>query len=303
MLPRPAFRSAVICLLLSLLLLGAAPKPEPVSAHEQAARELVQMIGGESFGMAGAEAMMGMFLQDPDAAPYKDVLRAWYQKVFAEADLESEMVRLYMETFSEKELREITAFYKTPVGRKAIAAMPELMRQGAEIGMKRAQEHSEELEAMLDKAREEHENQPAANDWEAQKRTVAAIRNVGTAMFSWLTDQMGAAAAGQSQTEPAPATVELKHYPQISREELEKLLVPTYIQKIPETDGWGHPIEYYLNTANPQAPQVMGLRSPGRDGEFSAASYTVTSFDPDDFDEDIVWTDGFFVRWPQAQDR
>src|ERR1041384_7121354 len=31
-----------------------------------------------------------------------------------------------------------------------------------------------------------------------QKRTVADVRNTGTAMFSWLTDQVGAAAAGAS---------------------------------------------------------------------------------------------------------
>src|SRR3954447_21264732 len=34
-----------------------------------------------------------------------------------------------------------------------------------------------------------------------QKRTVADMRNTGTAMFSWLTDQVGAAAAGQTATE------------------------------------------------------------------------------------------------------
>ena len=34
-----------------------------------------------------------------------------------------------------------------------------------------------------------------------QKRTVADMRNTGTAMFSWLTDQVGAAAAGAAATE------------------------------------------------------------------------------------------------------
>src|SRR5690242_19521966 len=33
-----------------------------------------------------------------------------------------------------------------------------------------------------------------------QKRTVADMRNTGTAMFSWLTDQLGAAAAGGATT-------------------------------------------------------------------------------------------------------
>lgn len=301
MLPKPAFRSAVVCLPLLLVLLGAAPQPAPVSSHEKAARELFRMAGGENLAMGGAEAMLGMLRTDPTMAPYEHVFRDWYQKVFAEADLEAEMVKLYMETFTEKELREIAAFYKTPVGRKSIAAMPELMRKGAEIGMKRAQEHAGELEEMLDKAREERENQPPANDEEAQKRTVRDIRNTGTAMFSWLTDQLGAAAAGKSQTEPPSTLVELKHYPLVSRKELEKLLVPQYMQRVPERDGWGHPYEYYLNVEDPLAPQVMSIRSPGRDGEFSAAGYTVGPFDPGDFDEDVVWSDGFFVRWPQAE--
>src|SRR5215831_13836410 len=34
-----------------------------------------------------------------------------------------------------------------------------------------------------------------------QKRTVADVRNTGTAMFSWLTDQVGAAAAGAAATD------------------------------------------------------------------------------------------------------
>jgi len=301
MVPKPAFRSTVVCLPLLAVLLAAVPQPAPVSAHEKAARELFQMAGGEKLAEGGAEAMIGVIRSDPEMAPYEHVFRAWYQKMFAEADLESEMVRLYMKTFSEKELQEITAFYKTPVGRKAVAAMPELMRQGAELGMKRAQEHEGELREMLDKAREEHENQPAANDWEAQKRTVADIRDTGTAMFSWLTDQVGAAAAGQSQTEKEPSTVDLKRYSRVSREQLEKILVPEYTRKVPATDGWGHPLEYYLNTENPMAPQVMSIRSPGRDGRFSAGRYTVSAFDPGDFDEDIVWADGYFARWPQRK--
>jgi hypothetical protein len=48
------------------------------------------------------------------------------------------------------------------------------------------------------------------------------------------------------------------------------------------------------------ATQVMGVRSPGRDDRYSASDYSVTAFDPEDFDEDIVWVDSFFVRWPSG---
>jgi hypothetical protein len=138
----------------------------------------------------------------------------------------------------------------------------------------------------------------AIDDREAQKRTVSDIRNIGTAMFSWLTDQVGASAAGQSQTESAIKTVDLRQYSPISHKELQKILIPQYLQAIPETDGWGQPYEFYLNATTPLAKQVMSIRSSGRDGRFSSTDYMVGGFYSANFDEDIVWSDGFFVRWP-----
>lgn len=133
---------------------------------------------------------------------------------------------------------------------------------------------------------------------DAQKRTVRDIRNVGTAMFSWLTDQVGASASAAAVE---TKDVDLKDYPAITHGELEKILVPQYLQAIPEKDGWGNPYEFYLNTAKPLDPKVMAIRSLGRDGRASAGLYRVSAFEPESYDEDIVWVDGFFVRWPQAQ--
>jgi len=126
-----------------------------------------------------------------------------------------------------------------------------------------------------------------------QKRTVADMRNTGTAMFSWLTDQVGAAAAG------ANGTVTMGTYAPITETILDTVLVPQYMQDVPALDGWKNGFEYYLNTANPLAQQVMAIRSNGRNKTPSTAAYSVTSFEPTDYDQDIVWADGFFVRWPQ----
>ncbi|MDP9120387.1 MAG: prepilin-type N-terminal cleavage/methylation domain-containing protein [Acidobacteriota bacterium] len=128
-----------------------------------------------------------------------------------------------------------------------------------------------------------------------QKRTVADMRNTGTAMFSWLTDQVGAAAAGQSAT-----NVDLGSYGSVlDGTALTTVLTPQYLQAVPELDGWKTVYQYYLNTANPLAKQVMAIRSLGRNKVAEGTSYTVTSFDPTNYDSDIVWADGFFVRWPQ----
>ncbi len=126
-----------------------------------------------------------------------------------------------------------------------------------------------------------------------QKRTVADMRNTGTAMFSWLTDQVGAAAAGGS------GTVTMASYAGTTETVLDTLLVPQYMQDVPPLDGWKHGYGYYLNIANPLAQQVMAVWSGGRNGGTAAATYTVTSFEPTDYDQDILWADGFFVRWPQ----
>jgi len=131
-----------------------------------------------------------------------------------------------------------------------------------------------------------------------QKRTIADVRITGTAMFSWLTDQVGAAAAGQANTSvvlasygsPRPVAA------------LESLLTPSYLQAVPPIDGWKFPYEYYLKTGSlVHERQIMLIRSQGRNKTFEGDEYTVTSFDSTDYDQDIVWADGFMVRWPSSK--
>jgi type IV pilus assembly protein PilA len=127
-----------------------------------------------------------------------------------------------------------------------------------------------------------------------QKRTVADMRNIGTAMFSWLTDQVGAAAAGATATD-----VDLGNYTSSDSSTVESVLVPQYVQSVPVKDGWKQPFWYWLETTNVLNPQVMAIASGGRDKSTPSGTYTVAGFDPTDYDQDIVWSDGFFVRWPQ----
>src|SRR5437764_11928684 len=65
-----------------------------------------------------------------------------------------------------------------------------------------------------------------------QKRTVADMRITGTAMFSWLSDQVGAAAAGATAT-----SIDLGDYKVITLTDLDTLLVPQYIERVTDRDG------------------------------------------------------------------
>jgi len=125
-----------------------------------------------------------------------------------------------------------------------------------------------------------------------QKRTVADIRNAGTAEMSWLTDQIAAAAAG------ATNTVAVGDYTAMTAANLSNILVPQYLQQVPENDGWKTTLDYYVTT-NFSQKKIMMTRSYGQKGAADGSSYTAGAFEPTDYEQDIVWADGFFVRWPQ----
>jgi type II secretion system protein G len=132
-----------------------------------------------------------------------------------------------------------------------------------------------------------------------QKRTVGDIRAAGSAWFSWLTDQVGAAAAGTVNTYDYSALTQTLTGDQL----LATLFQSTsmfYIQEVPNNDGWGNPFDYRWS-GNVLSAQVMGICSEGRDGgttDGCTGDYTMGPFNATRYDEDIVWADGFFVRYP-----
>lgn len=131
-----------------------------------------------------------------------------------------------------------------------------------------------------------------------QKRTMSDMKLVGTAMMAWLTDQAGgAAAAGAGVTK-----IDLSEITPKEPSELESILVPSYIQEIPEHDAWGELYDYRLMESDPNAEHVLSVRSTGRDATGTGLEYTSGPFDPTDYDQDIVWVDGGFVRWPERTD-
>ena len=132
-----------------------------------------------------------------------------------------------------------------------------------------------------------------------QKRTVGDIRAVGAAWFSWLTDQVGAAAAGAANQYDYSGLATPVTAPNL----LNTLFQSTsmfYIQVVPTNDGWGNPYDYRWS-GNVLSAQVVGICSEGRDGGTTTGctgTYTMGPFNATKYDEDIVWADGFFIRYP-----
>jgi hypothetical protein len=133
---------------------------------------------------------------------------------------------------------------------------------------------------------------PAAmNDDRNAKRTMADMRTIATAWEARATDVNRYNAAGQQFTEPAYETAPAQ---------LDSVLSPTYIKRMPREDGWGNPFDFRIDAPiGGAAAQTYEIHSNGRDGSREGHAYTAGTA-TDNYDCDIVYSNGTFIQWPRA---
>jgi type II secretion system protein G len=108
-----------------------------------------------------------------------------------------------------------------------------------------------------------------------QKRTMADMRSIGTAIESY--------------------SIDFSHYPQASDlATLASVLEPVYIKKLPQTDGWGNLFD--VNSVFNVGYTVESFAKAGADDGDSGGQTTL-------FTDDIVFVDGQFTQWPEGQQR
>lgn len=128
-------RLLALCLLASSAFAAA-------DSHRKAASELLSMAGGAEMLLGGMEAMTGPMedrwrqqgVPDELIVVLRGATRDWMTHDFKWDELEPKLVELYVREFSEKEILEVIAFYKTPTGQKALKRLPLLMAECAKIG-------------------------------------------------------------------------------------------------------------------------------------------------------------------------
>jgi general secretion pathway protein G len=118
------------------------------------------------------------------------------------------------------------------------------------------------------------------------KRTMADLRNVGTAIESYRVDHDG----------EVPAVDSL--------DDLAAELEPAYLAEVPRLDGWEKPILYTCWGFETEGGcDTYVLASGGRDGVFEhddLGAYDAATFDGSDYDQDLVFSDGLFLRHPES---
>ena len=137
--------------LLVVLMLGLTlSAAEPTKGGTAAALELLTVMKMDKTLADSMEQMIQLQVQqNPGIAPYKEVMRKFLMKYMSFESLKGEFARIYAEEFTEQEIRDMIAFYRTPTGAKAIAKMSILMAKGSQIGAQRVQQNMAELNEML----------------------------------------------------------------------------------------------------------------------------------------------------------
>jgi len=136
-------KSFIICLFfLSLsLTTSAQSKTENI-------RKLLELTGSGKIGVQVAQNMIGSFKKIYPSVP--DEFWENFKKELKSETLIEMVIPIYDKYYTEEEIKQLTDFYGTPIGRKVIASTPLISQESMQAGQKWGKELGEKLAKDLD---------------------------------------------------------------------------------------------------------------------------------------------------------
>jgi len=143
-------------LVVVLILFAPATSMADDGARSQA-EKLLNVMEMETSMNQSMEMMANLMLQQqPNIAPYRETILLFLKKYMSFQALKPNLIDIYAESFTEQELKELTLFYQTTTGQKALKVMPSLVQKGARLGSQKLIEHKQELADMISAAAEKN---------------------------------------------------------------------------------------------------------------------------------------------------
>lgn len=144
-----------------VLTLAAAPVVADTASHAAQVEQFLKLARADRMSVPVHAQVQQMFAQrfaQAKAPADKQAVLERYQ-VKADALLEGavgwetlkpDMIKLYGQHFSERELKELNAFYQSALGRKVLNTMPELTAQSAQLAQARLESVVPEVNKLLE---------------------------------------------------------------------------------------------------------------------------------------------------------
>ena len=95
--------------------------------------------------------------QNPALEAKNDQLMAFLERHIGWDAVKADLYAMYMQTFTEDELKTINDFYITPLGQKVIVIVPQLVQERNRLAMQRLQENVGELQQIMSAGQPPHQ--------------------------------------------------------------------------------------------------------------------------------------------------
>jgi hypothetical protein len=120
-------------------------------SHRKAAENLlIVMEVDKSLPKIADQVVENQLQQNPQLASQRDIFQKFFNKYLTWENVKEDTITAYTQEFTEPELKKLTEFYKTPLGKKANEKMPQLAFIAGQIGLKKAQANQAELRQMVE---------------------------------------------------------------------------------------------------------------------------------------------------------
>lgn len=131
--------------LAALLVCAGAPDAvaKPSAAKMKDIRKLTRLMGADKMANQLVEQLMAALKQS-----YPKVSQARWKKIRKKASVNSflnEVAKVYDRHLTHAEVRELMAFFMSPVGRKFVSIQPKLFQESMEIGNRWGQRVTQQI--------------------------------------------------------------------------------------------------------------------------------------------------------------
>lgn len=144
-----------------VLTLAAAPVVADTASHAAQVEQFLKLARADRMSVPVHAQVQQMFAQRFAQAKAPTDKQAVLERYQAKADallegavgwetLKPDMIKLYGRHFSERELKELNAFYQSALGRKVLDTMPELTAQSAQLAQARLESVVPEVNKLLE---------------------------------------------------------------------------------------------------------------------------------------------------------
>lgn len=144
---------------------GAQTQTQPPTAGAmKAATELMQIMHAEqSFRDAISASFDAQVQANPAMAPFRPTMQQFADKYVTWDQMGPQLTAVYAANFSESEIRDLIAFYKTPIGQKLASRSATIAAQSQQIALTVVQAHQGELVDMIRQQAQSQQHKTAAD--------------------------------------------------------------------------------------------------------------------------------------------